>query len=57
VAIGAGVQLRYRPKARIDGLSVRERRKTSGADHLITVHLRFVRLVYSARTYILSPQI
>src|SRR5579871_646372 len=57
MAVCASVQLRYRSKARINGPAVREWRKASGADRLIAVHLRFVGLVYGARTNVLSSQI
>ena len=57
VAVGAGIQLRHLPEARIFRLLVREWREASRADRLITVHLRLIRLIDGARADILRPQI
>ena len=57
VTVGAGVQLGHRAKARIGRRSERKRGETAGANGLVTVDLRGVRLVYGASAHVLRADI
>ena len=57
VAVCAGIQLRYRTEARVEGTAVRERCETALASGLIPVHLGLIGLVHRARSHILRAQI
>ena len=57
MAVGARAELSHRAEARIRRRAIGKRRKASGANRLVSVDLRRVRLVHRARPHILRPNI